>query len=579
MSANIFEGVSVLIDDGFYTSEDNEQDKKKKKKKNAASQNYTNLKNKKSKLDHNNQNNILKKNINENSSDQSESSVSSDEDEVNEFEKQNNNEHNNERNNEHKNERNNEHKNEHSLKAKKNEEYHYFNLDNYLGSDNDVNEENEENEQSYNNQTNKKAKGISGKVWNDSEDDEYDDDDEYERKLDRLKIIQDNNNLNDNINDNICIDTLDEKVNIEDISVKGKRDINNFPSEDIYIYDNKDNDYNIYNTKKNKKQNEKCIFLKYRLHQYTFNQINEKKIKQIVSLPNKNIILSVYKNNLYVMEYKDEELNASKKIKFNKILNYVEENNENSYILSNDIFLRKYDMTKDAIYKTRVHNPNTVLIPKEIKFYDKNNNLNDETKDEFSDLYSMSFYSSNKINIYDTRSYDIVKSFELNNRSIGMNFHKKTNSLFAIDSNGYIYNWCLNTNKLINKMMDNYSVFPSAFEVYNDYLVTCSFNGFLNLFDINNLNKPIKSFKNLTHSIRDVVFSPSHNCLLYYTHLLKNGIRIINLDTKYVYCNIPWLTTRSKYNIYAANFFNNGNNFCFATSSNSFYVYDICGYN
>ncbi|SCM26663.1 conserved Plasmodium protein, unknown function [Plasmodium berghei] len=490
--------------------------------------------------------------MNENSNDKSENSVSSDDDQVNEFEKQNNNKYNN-------------------LKTKKNEEYHYFNLDNYLGSDNDLNEENE---QSYNNQTNKKVKGISGKVWNDSEDDEYDDD-SYDRKLDRLKIIQDN----DHLNDNICIDAFDEKVNVEDISVKGNRDINAFPSEDIYIYDNKDTDYNIYNTKKNKKQNEKCIFLKYRLHQYTFNQINEKKIKQIVSLPNKNIILSVYKNNLYVMEYKDEELNASKKLKFNKILNYVEEYNESSYILSNDIFLRKYDMTKDAIYKTRVHNPNTVLIPKEIKFYTKNNNLNDETKDEFSDLYSMSFYSSNKINIYDTRSYDIVKSFELSNRFIGMNFHKKTNRLFAIDSKGYIYNWCLNTNKLINKMMDNYSVFPSAFEVYKDYLVTCSFNGFLNLFDINNLNKPIKSFKNLTHSIRDVVFSPAHNCLLYYTHLLKNGIRMVNLDTKYVYCNIPWLTTRSKYNIYAANFFNNGNNFCFATSSNSFYVYDICGYN
>ncbi|CXJ22457.1 conserved Plasmodium protein, unknown function [Plasmodium berghei] len=551
MSANIFEGVTVLIDDGFYTSEDNEQEKKKKKK-NTASKNYTNLKNKKSKVSHNEQYNILEKNMNENSNDKSENSVSSDDDQVNEFEKQNNNKYNN-------------------LKTKKNEEYHYFNLDNYLGSDNDLNEENE---QSYNNQTNKKVKGISGKVWNDSEDDEYDDD-SYDRKLDRLKIIQDN----DHLNDNICIDAFDEKVNVEDISVKGNRDINAFPSEDIYIYDNKDTDYNIYNTKKNKKQNEKCIFLKYRLHQYTFNQINEKKIKQIVSLPNKNIILSVYKNNLYVMEYKDEELNASKKLKFNKILNYVEEYNESSYILSNDIFLRKYDMTKDAIYKTRVHNPNTVLIPKEIKFYTKNNNLNDETKDEFSDLYSMSFYSSNKINIYDTRSYDIVKSFELSNRFIGMNFHKKTNRLFAIDSKGYIYNWCLNTNKLINKMMDNYSVFPSAFEVYKDYLVTCSFNGFLNLFDINNLNKPIKSFKNLTHSIRDVVFSPAHNCLLYYTHLLKNGIRMVNLDTKYVYCNIPWLTTRSKYNIYAANFFNNGNNFCFATSSNSFYVYDICGYN
>ncbi|CAD2105005.1 conserved Plasmodium protein, unknown function [Plasmodium vinckei lentum] len=552
MSANIFEGATVLIDDGFYTSDDNEQ---KKKKKNSASQNYTNLKNKKSKLNHNDQNNdILKENNNESSSDLSESSVSSDEDQINEFEKQNNNEYSN-------------------SKTKKNEEYHYFNLDNYLGSDDDLNEEHE---QSYNNQTNKKVKGISGKVWNDSEDDEYDDDDSsYERKLDRLKIIQEN----DNINEETCIDVLDEKVNIEDISVKGDHDINAFPSEDIYIYDNKETDNNIYKTKKNKKQNEKCIFLKYRLHQYTFNQIDEKKIKQIVSLQNKNIFLSVYKNSLFVMEYKDEELNASKKLKFNKLLNYVEEYNESSYILSNDIFLRKYDMTKDTVYKTRVHNPSTVLIPKEIKFYSQNNNLDDETKDEFSDLYSMSFYSSNKINIYDIRSYDIVKSFELNNRFIGMNFHKKTNSLFAIDSKGYIYNWCLNTNKLINKMMDNYSVFPSAFEVYKDYLVTCSFNGFLNLFDINNLNKPIKSFKNLTHSIRDVVFSPSHNCLLYYTHLLKNGIRMVNLDTKYVYCNIPWLTTRSKYNIYAANFFNNGNNFCFATSSNSFYVYDICGYN
>ncbi|CRH02666.1 conserved Plasmodium protein, unknown function [Plasmodium relictum] len=444
----------------------------------------------------------------------------------------------------------------------------YFNFENHLYNTDNLNDEKEE----------KKEKKVK-KVW-------YDSDDELTNELDEenLENYKENGNFvidneeeklieNEEENQNI-FEKYIEKVKVETFQKNEDDSVSNIHTNDIYIFDDKEIDLQLKKRRKRNKTSENNIFLKYYLQQFTISQINEKKIKQIVTLPKSNLILPVYNLNLYMLQYKDRQLSIQKKISFNRKIKYVEEFNGNLYILSYDNFIRNYNIEKGIVYKNRIHYDKlTISLPKELKFFDSNN-----TKDEDkfnSNLFSISFSNSGKINLYDTRSFDIIKTFEMDHNYVGMNFHKKSNSIFALDEKGYLYNWCLNTNKLVDKLMDNYSVFPSFLNIYDDYLVTCSFNGFLNLFNINNLKEPIKSFKNLTLKINNAIFNPSHDCLLYYTNSLKNGIKLIDLKTNYIYCNLPWFNSNIKYNIYAANFFNNGNNLCFAVKPNSFYVYDI----
>ncbi|GAB69073.1 hypothetical protein PCYB_145010 [Plasmodium cynomolgi strain B] len=298
-------------------------------------------------------------------------------------------------------------------------------------------------------------------------------------------------------------------------------------------------------------------------------------------MPKANLIMPVYNSDLYVLQYKERLLSMSKKVSFRGRIGHVQESNGSVYILMHDNYVRNYNMEKGIVYKNRIHPGNAGrVIPMEIKFFDtKNEEKNGllPSQQSSDNLYGISFRRSRKINIYDTRSFDVVKNFEMDYRCIGMNFHKKTNSLFAIDSKGNLYNWCLNTNKLINRVVDNYSVFPSCFSMHGDYIVAGSFSGFLNLFHVDNLTEPIKSFKNLTLPVCNAIFNPAHNCLLYYTKLAKNGIKLIDLHTNYVYCNVPWFNSNVRHNVLAADFFNGGDNLCFSVKANSFYVYDLFG--
>ncbi|CRG93548.1 conserved Plasmodium protein, unknown function [Plasmodium gallinaceum] len=445
-----------------------------------------------------------------------------------------------------------------------NETGNCFNFEDHLFGNNNLNNEKEE----------KKKKKKANKVWYDSDDELYETNFENYEQNENF-VIENEENLIENEEENQNIfEKYIEKVKIEIFQENENNSVSNMQTDDIYIFDDKEINMQIQKRRKRNKTSENNIFLKYYLQQFTINQIDEKKIKQIVTLPKSNLILPVYNLNLYMLQYKDKQLNIQKKISFNRKIKYVEEFNGNLYILSFDNFIRNYNIEKGIVYKNRIHYDKlTISLPKEIKFFDNNNTGDIDNCN--SNLFSISFSKSGKINLYDKRSFDIIKTFEMDHNYIGMHFHQKSNSLFALDEKGYLYNWCLNTNKLVNKLMDNYSVFPSFLNIHDDYLVTCSFNGFLNLFNINNLKKPIKSFKNLTLRINNAIFNPSHNCLLYYTNSLKNGIKLIDLKTNYIYCNIPWFNSNIKYNIYAANFFNNGNNLCFAVKPNSFYVYDI----
>ncbi|SBT80921.1 conserved Plasmodium protein, unknown function [Plasmodium malariae] len=489
-----------------------------------------------------------------------------------------------------------------------NETEDYFNFENYLHSANDIYEIGGEKE-GNNKKVRKKVGKGSNKVWYDSDDDvedgwvdqienemkeiqlegeevceeideedekdEKDEEDEEDRSDNFVEEneLEENNLIKNEEKENIFEEYI-ENVQVEDFEKDENDTSSKLITDDIYVFDDKAVDSHIRYKRRRNKVNEKNIFLKYHLQNFTFSHVDEKKIKQIVTVPKKNLILPVYNYNLYILQYKDKQLNISKKISLNRPIKYAEEYNGNVYMLSRDNFSRNYNLEKGIVYKNRIHDMPRTSKPKEIKFFDNNNSDNNK-EDLNTHIFSLSFSGCGKINVYDSRCYETIKTFEMDSKYIGMNFHKRTNSLFAIDNKGYLYNWCLNTNKLVNKLVDNYSIFPSFLNVYNDYLVTCSYNGFLNLFNINNLNEPIKSFKNLTLRIDNAIFNPSHNCLLYYTSLLKNGIKIIDLKTNYIYCNVPWFYSNKKCNVYAANFFNNGNSLCFAVKPTSFYVYDI----
>ncbi|EWC87387.1 hypothetical protein PFNF54_03798 [Plasmodium falciparum NF54] len=588
---HIFEDDDIILTDRFLSDESSENDKREKKK--YIKENKKNIENVSNVLLNNNFN----KNVGM---------------------KRNNSIFNNEENKDKNYFTNNdliEHKNKSLLKDKSNEfsfnkhnysntRYdnnvtgNYFDFDNYYVSnmDNTNNPEKEIYKYDENieidgkNKKNNKRLKRSTRVWHDSDDDidvKNEHLDTYGNYLNEEKFHSDDSNefnyvdekedenliRNIEAHDNVFEEYIDEHVHMENISSNTNKDaISHIQADDIYIFDDEKIDMHIQKKKKWNKKNDNNIFLKYFLQKFTIHQIEEKKVKQLVCLPKSNLIFPVYNLNLYMLKYEDNSLNISKKISFKRKIKYVQEYKDNLYILSYDNFLRNYNLEKGPY---RMHSNPLIYIslPREIKFVDKN--TEDENNTSSSYLFSLSFQNSGKINVYDSRSYDIIKTFEMSNKYVGMNFHKKSNSLFALDEKGYLYNWCLNTNKLIDKLVDNYSIFPSCLNIYNDYLITGSCNGFLNLFDINNLNTPIKSFKNLTLRVHDIVYNPSHNMLLYYTDIMKNGIKLIDLKTKYVYCNVPWFNINVKYNIYAANFFNNGNNLCFAVSSNSFYVYNI----
>ncbi|KJP88014.1 hypothetical protein AK88_02289 [Plasmodium fragile] len=471
------------------------------------------------------------------------------------------------------------------------EEGGFFDFGNYLNGVDDVGEEDKQEEESG-----KKMRSVrSNKVWHDSDDDvmecgsksrargfaaESEDDESVDGDQVDIGHETDEEHLIKNEQSENYFERYIDKVDIE--TYEGEEQKNaaaTINMEDIYIFDNNEMDSHIKKKKRQNKMNEKSIFLKYYLQKFTLHRIEDTKIRQLVGMPKANLILPVYNSDLYVLQYKERLLSMLKKISFRGRISHVQESNGSAYILMHDNYVRNYNLEKGIVYKNRIHLGNAGrVIPMEIKFFDTKNEDNNELPQQSSDhLYGISFRRSRKINIYDTRSFDVVKNFEMDYKCIGMNFHKKTNSLFAIDSKGNLYNWCLNTNKLINRVVDNYSVFPSCLSMHGDYIVTGSFSGFLNLFHVDNLTSPIKSFKNLTLPVSNAIFNPSHNCLLYFTKLAKNGIKLIDLHTNYVYCNVPWFNTNVKHNVLAADFFNSGHNLCFSVKANSFYVYDLFG--
>ncbi|CAA9991032.1 conserved Plasmodium protein, unknown function [Plasmodium knowlesi strain H] len=466
----------------------------------------------------------------------------------------------------------------------------FFDFDNYLKDDDNVQEQGKQEDRG------KKLRSVrNNKVWHDSDDDvlerdskshsrgfaaESEDDESLDGEQIEIGHETDEEHLIKNEQSENYFEKYIDKVDIE--TYEGEEQINaasTIKMEDIYIFDNNEMDSHIKKKRRLNKMNEKNIFLKYYLQKFTFHRIEDKKIRQLVGMPKANLILPVYNSDLYVLQYKERLLSMSKKISFRGRIGHVQESNGSVYILMYDNYVRNYNLEKGIVYKNRIHPGNAGrVIPMEIKFFHTNNEENMGLSEQSNNhLYGISFRRSRKINIYDTRSFDVVKSFEMDYKCIGMNFHQKSNSLFAIDSKGNLYNWCLNTNKLINRVVDNYSVFPSCFSIHGDNLVTGSFTGFLNLFHVDNLTTPIKSFKNLTLPVSNAIFNPSHNCLLYYTKLAKNGIKLIDLHTNYVYCNIPWFNNNVRYNVLAADFFNGGDNMCFSVKANSFYVYDLLG--
>ncbi|EUD69096.1 hypothetical protein C922_00788 [Plasmodium inui San Antonio 1] len=466
----------------------------------------------------------------------------------------------------------------------------FFDFGNYLNGVDDVEEEDKQEERG------KKMRSIrSNKVWHDSDDDvlekslnsrsrgfaaESEDDESLEGDQVEIGHETDEEHLIKNEQSENYLEKCIDRVDIETYEGEETKDAaSTINMEDIYIFDNNEVDSHIKKKKRLNKMNEKSIFLKYYLQKFTFHRIQDKKIRQLVGMPKANLILPVYNSDLYVLQYKDKLLSLSKKVSFRGRIGHVHESNGSVYILMHDNYVRNYNLEKGIVYKNRIHLGNAGrVVPMEIKFFNRESEEKKGLSHQSSDhLYGISFKQSRKINIYDTRSFDVVKNFEMDYKCIGMNFHQKTNSLFAIDSKGNLYNWCLNTNQLINRVVDNHSVFPSCFTLHEDYIVTGSFTGFLNLFRVDDLTTPIKSFKNLTLPVSNAIFNPTHNCLLYYTKLAKNGIKLIDLGTNYVYCNVPWFNTNVRYNVLAADFFNGGDNLCFSVKANSFYVYDLFG--
>lgn len=345
----------------------------------------------------------------------------------------------------------------------------------------------------------------------------------------------------------------------------------NMISEDVFIYNEEMIRMDISKRKGTSGKCQNNIYLPYRTYKFNSKKIKEKSSRQLITIPKENLIMPIYKDSIYVLQFKDAQLDVLKKIKFKIPLRHAEEYNGNVYLLGNDNFVRTFNLEKGAVYKNRLNIPRDNSYVHDIRFFtDRSDKHIEDAK-----LFSLSFLESGKINLYDYRTLDTTTSFLMNHNYVGMNFHINSNTLITMDKSGYLYKWCLRTNRLMYKLMDNYTVFPSCLNVYKDYLVTCACNGFLNLFHIDNPTQPLKSFKNITQYVKDAVFSQSHDYLLYYSQYATNGAKLIDLKANYIYCNFPLQNKRNKFFYTSANFFNNGNTICLADKNNSFHIYDL----
>lgn len=439
---------------------------------------------------------------------------------------------------------------------------------------------------------------VSEKVWHDSDDENplsvkatgndkadqcpFQFADEEEQMEANVLLENEENPLNifekyiENCGIELFVDGTEQEVSKSDETERESELIQeaNMVSEDVFIYNEEMIRMDISKRKGTSGKCQNNIYLPYRTYKFNSKKINEKASKQLITIPKDNLIMPIYKDSIYVLQFKDAQLDVLKKIKFKIPLRHAEEYNGNVYLLGNDNFVRTFNLEKGAVYKNRLNIPHDYSYVYDIRFFTDHS----DEQEEDAKLFSTSFVESGRINLYDYRTLDVTTSFLMNHDYVGMNFHVNSKTLVTIDKNGYLYKWCLRTNRLIYKLMDNYTVFPSCLKVYKDYLVTCACNGFLNLFHIDNPTEPLKSFKNITHYVKDAVFSQSHDYLLYYSQYSTNGAKLIDLKANYVYCNFPLQNKKNKFFYSSANFFNNGNTICLADKNNTFHIYDLQNY-
>ena len=63
--------------------------------------------------------------------------------------------------------------------------------------------------------------------------------------------------------------------------------------------------------------------------------------------------------------------------------------------------------------------------------------------------------------------------------------------------------------------------------------------GTVNIFDLENFEKPVKTVMNLTTSITDLKFSPSSHSLTYCSKWKKNAVRMVHIPSYTAFQNFP----------------------------------------
>lgn len=85
------------------------------------------------------------------------------------------------------------------------------------------------------------------------------------------------------------------------------------------------------------------------------------------------------------------------------------------------------------------------------------------------------------------------------------------------------------------------------------YLATGNYAGIVNIYDLQKSNrleedqKPLKSFKNLTTAVNLVKFNHNDEILAFGSKWKKNGIRLVHTDSQTVFENFPGLKNNVKY--------------------------------
>lgn len=129
------------------------------------------------------------------------------------------------------------------------------------------------------------------------------------------------------------------------------------------------------------------------------------------------------------------------------------------------------------------------------------------------------------------------------------------NYFYSVDTSGNIQQFDLRTRTCVTTLPDSGSYNTTCVAVSNTgkYLATGNYAGIVNVYDLKGMDrleenqKPLKSFTNLTTAINLVKFNHNDEILSIGSKWKKNGLRLVHMDSLTVFENFPGLKNNVKY--------------------------------